>query len=47
MRLRLGRRLVNVLPLAQRTKTLTSDVVGRTRVVGRELFHVYGEKTAF
>ena len=44
MRLRLGRRLVNLLPLAQRTKTFTNGVVGRTWVVGREFeSHVHHE----
>ena len=38
MRLRLGRRLVNVLPLAQQcTNTFTNGVVGRTREPAREI----------
>ena len=36
MRLRLGRRVVNLSPLAQRTKTLPNGDDGRTSVVGRE-----------
>ena len=44
MRRGLGRRLVNLLPPAQRTKTLTNGVVGRTWVVGREFgSHVHHE----
>ena len=34
--LSLGRRLVNLSPVAQRTNALTYGVVGRTRVAGRE-----------
>ena len=36
MRLRLGRRLVDLLPVVQRTKTFANGVDGRTWVVGRE-----------
>ena len=36
MRLTLGRRLANLLPLTQWTKTLTNGDDGRTWVVGRE-----------
>ena len=44
MRLRLGRRLVSLLPSAQRTKTFTNGVDGRTWVVGREFeSHVHHE----
>ena len=44
VRLRLGRRLDNLLPLAQRTKDLTNGVDGRTWVVGREFeSHVHHE----
>ena len=44
MRFRLGRRLVNLLPLAQRTKTFTNGVDGRTWVVDREFeSHVHHE----
>ena len=46
MRLRLGRRLVNLLPLAQRTinKTVTNGDDGRTWVVGRAFeTHVHHE----
>ena len=44
MRLRLGRQLVNLLPLAQQTKTFTNGVDGRSWVVGREFeSHVHHE----
>ena len=44
MRLGLGRRKVNLLPLAQRTKTITNAVDGRTWVVSREVeSHVHHE----
>ena len=44
MRLRLDRRLVNLFTLAQRTKTLTNDIDGRTWVVGRGFeSHVHHE----
>ena len=44
MRLRLGRRLALLLPVAQRTKTLTNGVVGGTWVVGRDFeSHVHHE----
>ena len=36
IRLRLGRRLVNLLPVAQRTNAFTNSVVDRPWVVGRE-----------
>ena len=45
VRLGLGRRLVNLLPVAQRTNALTNGVVGRPWVVGREFeSHVHHEK---
>ena len=44
IRLSLGRRLVNLLPAAQRTNALTYGVVGRPWVVGREFeSHVHHE----
>ena len=44
MRLRLGRRSVNLLPLAQRIKTFTNGDAGRTWVVGDEFeSHVHHE----
>ena len=44
MRLSLGRRLVNLLPVAQRTNAFTNGVVSRPWVVGRELeSHVHHE----
>ena len=47
MRLRLGGRLVNLLPLAQRTKTLTNGDDGRTWVVGREFESLVHDEIAF
>ena len=42
--LSLGRRLVNRLPVAQRTNALTNGVVDRPWVVGREFeYHVHHE----
>ena len=46
MRLRLGGRLVNLLPLAQRTKTLANGDDGRTWVVGR-VFESHVHEIAF
>ena len=44
MRLGLGRRTVNLLHLAQRTKIFTNGVDGRTWIVGREFeSHVHHE----
>ena len=44
IRLRLGRRLVNLLPVAQRTNAFTNGVVDRPGVVGREFeSHVHHE----
>ena len=44
MRLTLGRRLVNLWPVAQRTNAFTNGVVGRPWVVGREFeSHVHHE----
>ena len=44
IRLILGRRLVNLLPVAQRTNALTNGVVDRPWVVGREFeSHVHHE----
>ena len=44
IRLRLGRRLVNLSPVAQRTNALTNGVVHRPWVVGREFeSHVHHE----
>ena len=44
IRLSLGRRLVNLLPVAQRTNAFTNGVVGRPWVVGREFeSHVHHE----
>ena len=44
IRLSFGRRLVNVLPVAQRTNALTNGVVGRPWVVDREFeSHVHHE----
>ena len=44
IRLSLGRRLVNLLPLAQRTNAFTNGVVDRPWVVGREFeSHVHHE----
>ena len=43
-RLSLGRRLVNLLPVAQRTNVFTNGVVDRPWVVGREFeSHVHHE----
>ena len=48
VRLSLGRRLVNLLPVAQRTNALANGVVDRRWVVGREFkSHVHHEKNAF
>ena len=45
-RLSLGRRLVNLLPVAQRTNAFTNGVVDRPWVVGREFeSHVHHENT--
>ena len=47
IRLSLGRRLVNLLPVAQRTNALTNGVVDRPWVVGREFeSHVHHEDTS-
>ena len=44
LRLSLGRRLVNLLPVAQRTHAFTNGVVDRPWVVGREFEpHVHHE----
>ena len=44
IRLNLGRRLVNLLPVAKRTNALTNGVVDRPWVVGREFeSHVHHE----
>ena len=44
IRLSLGRRLVNLLPVAQRTSVFTNGVVDRPWVVGREFeSHVHHE----
>ena len=44
----MGRQLVNLLPVAQRTNTLTDGVVDRLWVVGRELkSHTSTMKTLF
>ena len=44
IRLSLGRRLVNLLPVAQRTNAFTNGVVDRPGVVGRESeSHVHHE----
>ena len=48
VRLSLGRRLVNLLPVAQRTNALTNGVVDRPWVVGRERgSHGHHEKRFF
>ena len=48
IRLKLGRRLVNLLPLAQWLNALTNGVVDRPWVVGREFeSHVHHEENAF
>ena len=47
IRLILGRRLVNLLPVAQRTNAFTNGVVDRPWVVGREFeSHVRHENAA-
>ena len=44
----MGRRLADLLPAAQRTKTLTNGVIGSTWVVGGEIEpHVHHENTLF
>ena len=44
IRISSGRRLVNLLPVAQRTNALTNGVVDRTWAVGREFdSHVHHE----
>ena len=44
VRLSLGRRLVNLLPVAQRTNAFTNGVVDRPSVVSREFeSHVHHE----
>ena len=46
IRLSLGRRLVNLLPVAQRTNALTNGVFNRPWVVGREFeSHVHPENS--
>ena len=48
IRLSLGRRLVNLLPVAQRTNALTNGVVDRPWIVGREFeSHVHHDENAF
>ena len=48
IRLRLGRRLVDLLPVAQRTNAIPKGVVDRLWVVGREFeSHVHHEKAFF